>query len=101
MLTCSITGGLSQLWVYNSVPAGLIIPITGQVPAPQIVDDVEFRLSLLSANDTVSQIAFVANEDTDGRVVECRTFFSRSSMRDGTIDTSCKWCGVSTVTVVC
>jgi hypothetical protein len=39
----------------------------------------EFRLSLLSASDTVSQIAFVANEDMDGRVVECRTTFSRSN----------------------
>jgi hypothetical protein len=86
ILTCNVTGGLSQQWVYNSVPVGLIIPIIGQVPAPQIVDSVEFRLSLLSTNDTVSQIAFVANEGLDGRVVECRTSFSRSSMRDGTID---------------
>jgi hypothetical protein len=53
-------------------------PITGQI---QIVDGVGFRLSLLSANDTL----FAANEDMDGRVVECRT---RSSMRDGTIDTT-------------
>jgi hypothetical protein len=85
-LTCNVTGGLSQEWVYNNTAVGLIIPISGQVPAPQIMDGVEFRLSLLSANDTVSQITFVANEDMDGRVVECRTTFSRSSMRDDALD---------------
>jgi hypothetical protein len=87
-LTCNVTGGLAQQWLYNNQSAGLIIPTTGQVPAPQRVDGVEFRLSLLSANDTVSQITFVASEGLDGRVVECGTTFSRSSMRDDVIDTT-------------
>jgi hypothetical protein len=78
-LTCHVTGGLSQQWVYNNQSVGLIIPTTGQVPAPQRVDGVEFRLSLLSADDTVSQITFVANEGMDGIVVECRTTFSRNN----------------------
>jgi hypothetical protein len=78
-LTCSVTGGAVQQWRYNTVDVGSqIIPVSNQLPevpaVPLMVNGVVFQLSLLSTTPNLaSQIAFVANENMDGRVVECRT----------------------------
>ena len=73
-LTCNLTGGVAQVWRYNTMAVGVgIIPLAGQVPAvpavPMVVGGVEFRLSLLSTSGTpylATQIAFVASERMDG-----------------------------------
>jgi hypothetical protein len=81
-LTCSVTGGLAQQWLYNSMNIGNVIaPVLNQVPEvpalPLVVDGVEFRLSLLSTTpDLASQITSVASENMDGRMVVCRTVTS-------------------------
>jgi hypothetical protein len=66
---CNVTSGVTQQWVYNNEEVrALIIPPTGHVSGPQIVDvgGVEIRLSLLSTMNSpylASQITFVANEN--------------------------------------
>jgi hypothetical protein len=78
-LACNITGGLAQLWLYNNIAVGMpIAPALGRVPevpaVPLMVDGVEFRLSLLSTTPALaSQITFVAAQNMNGRMVECRT----------------------------
>jgi hypothetical protein len=77
-LTCNVTGGVIQQWRYNAVDVGdMIIPALNQVPevpaVPLMVNGVVFQLILLSITPNLaSQIAFVASENMDGRMVECR-----------------------------
>jgi hypothetical protein len=87
-LTCNVTGGMAQLWLYNSMSIGSrIIPLFDEVPAvpavPLMVDGVVFRLSLLSATpDLSTRITFEASENMDGRMVECQTAISGSTTTD-------------------
>jgi hypothetical protein len=80
MVTLTCDGGVIQQWRYNTVDVGdLIFPTFNQVPevpaVPLMVDGVEFRLTLQSTTPNLaSQIAFVASENMNGRVVECRTY---------------------------
>jgi hypothetical protein len=68
-----------------------IAPVLNQVPevptVPLKVDGVEFRLSLLSTTPALaSQITFVAAENMNGRMVECRTLISADAGVDPVSD---------------
>jgi hypothetical protein len=78
-LTCNVTGGEVQRWLYNTVPIGNPILAIDVLPLSARVDGVNFTLLLLSTMNSpylASQISFVATEPMDGRIVECRTSMS-------------------------
>ena len=75
-LTCTIPGGVSLGWRYNSVliGGGTYVPVTNTVPPtnPDTVGGVVFTHSLLdSSPDLVSQLSFTASSDVDGGVIQC------------------------------
>jgi hypothetical protein len=75
-LTCNVTGGEVQRWLYNTLPIGNSIVASDVLPMSARVDGVNFTLLLLSTMNSpylASQISFVATESMDGRIVECRT----------------------------
>jgi hypothetical protein len=77
-LTCNVTGGEVQRWLYNTLPIGNSIVASDVLPMSARVDGVNFTLLLLSTMNSpylASQISFVATERMDGRIVECRTGF--------------------------
>jgi hypothetical protein len=81
-LTCNVTGGITQRWLYNTMPIGNSIIAVDVSPMTDRVDGVNFTLLLLSTMNSpylASQISFVATERMDGRIVECRTAFPRMS----------------------
>jgi hypothetical protein len=78
-LTCNVTGGVTQRWLYNTMPIGDSIVAVDVSPMTDGVDGVNFTLLLLSTMNLASQISFVAAERMDGRIVECRTSFPRMS----------------------
>jgi hypothetical protein len=88
-LTCNVTGGVTQRWLYNTMPIGNSILPVDALPMSDRVDGVDFTLLLLSTMNSpylASQISFVATERMDGRIVECRTSFPRMSNAETVID---------------
>jgi hypothetical protein len=90
-LTCNVTGGITQRWLYNTMPIGNSIIAVDVSPMTDRVDGVNFTLLLLSTMNSpylASQISFVATERMDGRIVECRTAFPRMSNATVVSDTT-------------
>jgi hypothetical protein len=90
-LTCNVTGGEVQRWLYNTLPIGNSIVASDVLPMSARVDGVNFTLLLLSTMNSpylASQISFVASEHMDGRIVECRTAFPRMSNATVVSDTT-------------
>ena len=78
VLTCTIPGGVQQVWSYNgdTIGDGQVTP--GRLPPtnPDTVPEmggVEFTLSLLEGTspDLVSQLSFTASTDMDGETIQC------------------------------
>ena len=75
LLTCTVPGGVQQVWSYNGdfIGGGQVIP--GRLPRtnPDIVGGVVFTLNLLedSSPDLVSQLSFTASTDMNGGLIQC------------------------------
>ena len=78
LLTCTIPGGVSLAWRYNSenelIGNGIYRPASNTVPPtnPDTVGGVVFTHSLLdSSPDLVSQLSFTASSDINGGIIQC------------------------------
>jgi hypothetical protein len=92
-LICNYTGGTLQQWIYRTDKAGIQILNLNVMPeepiVPLTVDGVVFEPALLSTTPHLaSQITFVANENMDGRMVECLNVGTSGSLD---FDTTTLW----------
>ena len=73
VLTCNVPGGITLLWIYNSMSFVTISGTSVSSSDPIPVDGVEFTVSLLSntGSDLVSEISFEVSSSINGGVLRC------------------------------